>query len=194
MDLFINFGNIRNNVFVFNDTFRTAVVSVRLNRFCSHGHRKELLDLISGYRVLCCHNWEGHVSVVVLGRIFRQFLVRSRSNYFSSIAIELLLQDGQRKLCGRFGRDRSRSNYFARDGQHALILIFFQYAYRTVRPDFRRLPIGLYIDKHVFIGQVLRNTPPDVLHFHSNKIYHRLKDTLSYCFIPTLITLIDFCT
>ena len=26
---------------------------------------------------------------------------------FSSIAIELLLQDGQRKLCGFFGRDRT---------------------------------------------------------------------------------------
>ena len=33
-----------------------------------------------------------------------------------------------------------------------------------------------------------------MLHFHSNKIYHHLKDTLSYCLIPNLITLIDFCT
>ena len=30
------------------------------------------------------------------------------------------------------------------------ILIFFQYACRTVRPDFRRLPIGNYIDKRVY--------------------------------------------
>ena len=29
-------------------------------------------------------------------------------------------------------------------------LIFFQYACRTVRPDFRRLPIGIYIDKRVY--------------------------------------------
>ena len=43
-------------------------------------------------------------------------------------------------------------------------------------------------------GHVLRNTPPDVLHFHSNKIQHHLKDTLSYDLIPNLITLIDFCT
>ena len=34
---------------------------------------------------------------------------RSRSNYFSSIAIELLLQDGQRKLCGLSWFDRDRS-------------------------------------------------------------------------------------
>ena len=38
--------------------------------------------------------------------------------YFSSIAIELLLQVGQRKVCGFFFL--SRSNYFAHDGQHAL--------------------------------------------------------------------------
>ena len=37
-----------------------------------------------------------------------QKLVRSRSNYFSSIAIELLLQDGQCKLCGCFWFDRER--------------------------------------------------------------------------------------
>ena len=30
-----------------------------------------------------------------------------------------------------------------------------------------------------------------MLHFHSNKIYHHLKDTLSYCLTPNLITLID---
>ena len=48
-----------------------------------------------------------------------QKLVLSRTNYFSSVAIELLLQDGQRKLCG-FLLVRSRSNYFAYDGQHAL--------------------------------------------------------------------------
>ena len=33
----------------------------------------------------------------------------------------------------------------------SIVFIFFQYACRTVRPDFRRLPIGIYIDKHVFI-------------------------------------------
>ena len=33
----------------------------------------------------------------------------------------------------------------------SIVLTFFQYACRTVRPDFRRLPIGIYIDKHVFI-------------------------------------------
>ena len=59
------------------------------------------------------------------------------------------------------------------------ILMVFQYACRTVRPDFRRLPIGIYIDKHVFTvpycGHVLRNTPPNVYYFHSNKIYHHLK-------------------
>ena len=31
------------------------------------------------------------------------------------------------------------------------ILLFFQYACRGVKPDFRRLPIGIYIDKHAFI-------------------------------------------
>ena len=30
------------------------------------------------------------------------------------------------------------------------ILILFHYAYRTVRAYFRSLPIGIYIDKHVF--------------------------------------------
>ena len=30
------------------------------------------------------------------------------------------------------------------------ILIVFQYACRTVRPDFRKLPIGIYIDKRVY--------------------------------------------
>ena len=29
-------------------------------------------------------------------------------------------------------------------------LIFFQYACRAVRPDFRRLPIGIYIHKRVY--------------------------------------------
>ena len=33
-----------------------------------------------------------------------------------------------------------------------------------------------------------------MLHFHSNKIYYHLKDTLSYRLIPNLITLIDFGT
>ena len=33
----------------------------------------------------------------------------------------------------------------------SVILIFFQYACRTIRPDFRSLPIGIYIDKYVFI-------------------------------------------
>ena len=49
----------------------------------------------------------------------------SRSGYLSSIAIELLLQDGQSNLCGcfLFDHDRSRLNYFADDGQHALTRI-----------------------------------------------------------------------
>ena len=45
---------------------------------------------------------------------------------FSSIAIELLLQDGQRKFCGFFFFFffvRSRSNYFVHDGQHAHTLV-----------------------------------------------------------------------
>ena len=33
----------------------------------------------------------------------------------------------------------------------SIVLTVFQYACRTVRPDFRRLPIVIYIDKHVFI-------------------------------------------
>ena len=33
----------------------------------------------------------------------------------------------------------------------SVVFIFFQHACCTVRPDFRRLPIGIYIDKHVFI-------------------------------------------
>ena len=36
-------------------------------------------------------------------------------------------------------------------------------------------------------GHVLRNTPADVLHFHSNKIYYHLKYTLSYCLISNLM-------
>ena len=82
------------------------------------------------------------------------------------------------------------------------ILIFFQYACRTVRPDFLRLPLGIYIDKHdcvysaiiviMFEEILLRKTY--VLHCHSNKIYHHLKDTLRYCLIPNLIALIYFCT
>ena len=31
-----------------------------------------------------------------------------------------------------------------------------------------------------------------MLYFHSNKIYHHLKDTLSYCLITHFIILIDF--
>ena len=57
-----------------------------------------------------------------------------------------------------------------------ILLIFFQYACRTVRIGFRRLYISIYIGKHS--GRVIRNTPPDVLHFQSNKIYHLLKHTL----------------
>ena len=39
-------------------------------------------------------------------------------------AIELLLQDGQRKFCAFLVRGRSRSNYFAHDGQRALRQMF----------------------------------------------------------------------
>ena len=47
-----------------------------------------------------------------------------------------------------FGRDsKLRGTRLA----SSIILIFFLYACRTVRPDFRRLPIGIYIDKQVFI-------------------------------------------
>ena len=31
-----------------------------------------------------------------------------------------------------------------------------------------------------------------MLHFQSNKIYHNLKDTLSYCLIPNLIEFCDW--
>ena len=44
-----------------------------------------------------------------------QKLVRSRSKYFSSIPVKLLLQDRQRVFCAFFG-----SNYFAHD-IHTLI-------------------------------------------------------------------------
>ena len=45
-------------------------------------------------------------------------------------------------------------------------------------------------------GHVLRNTPPDVLHFQSStcKIYHLLKHTLNYCSIQNIIIVNDFCT
>ena len=44
-----------------------------------------------------------------------QKLVRSLSNYFSSIAIELLLQDGQRQLCGFVWFDRDRTTLLMTD-------------------------------------------------------------------------------
>ena len=44
-----------------------------------------------------------------------QKLVRSRSNYFISIAIELLLQDGQSKFCGFFWFDRGQTTLLTTD-------------------------------------------------------------------------------
>ena len=35
------------------------------------------------------------------------------------------------------------------------VLTFFQYACRTVRPDFRRLPIGIYIEKHMIYNAII---------------------------------------
>ena len=70
-------------------------------------------------------------------------------------------------VCTIFKQQRSRLGYassqisifvvgYIRDSKlrgtrlfSSSILIFFQYACHTVRPDFRRLPIGIYIDKRV---------------------------------------------
>ena len=48
----VNFGNIRNKALLFNEPFRTFVLSLRLSSFCSRGHRKESQNHISGYSVV----------------------------------------------------------------------------------------------------------------------------------------------
>ena len=50
----------------------------------------------------------------------------------------------------RFLRSHRGSNLRGTGLFSSSILIFFQYACPAVRPDFRKLPIGIYIDKHVF--------------------------------------------
>ena len=47
-------------------------------------------------------------------------LVRSRSNYITSIEIKLLLQDGQCKFYGFFFGSIAIENYLAHDELHAL--------------------------------------------------------------------------
>ena len=46
------FGNIRAKALLYNEHFRTFVLSLRLSRFCFRGHRKESQSLITGCSVV----------------------------------------------------------------------------------------------------------------------------------------------
>ena len=60
-------------------------------------------------------------------------LVRLRSIYLSSIAIELLLQDGQSKLSGSFWFDRDRLTLLTTDTTpYVFQLSYIGYSYTTV--------------------------------------------------------------
>ena len=60
-------------------------------------------------------------------------------------------------LCTKIVSYQNRFMYDTRDSRlrgtrpfSSIVLVFIQYACRTVRPEFRRL-LGIYIDKHVFM-------------------------------------------